>query len=238
MRVALAVFRREIGSLFGHPPAYVALGLWLALLSAFTLWLDDLLAAGVCSMDRPFWFMAAGFVVLVPAIAMRMFAEERRTGSMELLGTLPARPIELVVGKWLAATAVIAAALALTFPWPIALALHGPLDPGPVIGGYFALLLFGAASAALGTLASAVADHPTVAFLVALALCLVPWLLGLALPLMPGSFAPLVEHLSFQHHLSALTQGVLDTAALVHAGATIAIGLSLSAAALEARRLA
>ena len=238
MRVVSAVFRREIGSLFGHPPAYVALIVWVALQSAFTLWLDDLLAAGVCTMDRPFWFMALGFVVVVPAIAMRMFAEERRTGSMELLGTLPARPIELVVGKWLAATAVIAVALSLTLPWPIALALHGPLDPGPVIGGYLALLLFGAASTALGTLASAVADHPTVAFLGALTLCLTPWLLGLALPMVPGALAPLVDHLSFQHHLAALTHGVLDTAALVHAGATIAIGLSLSAAALEARRLA
>lgn len=237
MRAVSAVFRREIAGLFGQPPAWVALAVWILLVSLFSLWLDDVLAAGVCAMDRPFFWMAVGLVVLVPAIAMRLFAEERRTGTFELLATLPARPIELVVGKWLAASAFVAVALAITLPWPLALRAQGALDPGPVIGGYLGLWLLGAAFAAIGTFASAIADHPTVAFLAALFLCLVPWLLGFALPLVPGGIAPLVEYLSFQHHVDSLARGVIDTRSVLFLGSIAAIGVYGAALALDARRL-
>lgn len=237
MRAVSAVFRREIAGLFGQPPAYVALAVWVLLVSLFSLWLDDVLAAGVCAMDRPLFWMAVGLVVLVPAIAMRLFADERRTGTFELLATLPARPIELVVGKWLAATAFVGVALAVTAPWPVALRWHGPLDPGPVIGGYLGLWLLGAAFAAIGTLCSAIADHPTVAFLTALFACLAPWLLGFALPIVPGAAAPIVEYLSFQHHVDSLARGVIDTRSVLFLGSIAALGVYGAALALEARRL-
>src|SRR5687767_14620075 len=99
----LAIFRRELWGFFGHPIAYIVLTLFLLLLSAFTLWFEDVFAAGVASMRGPFFWTAACFLFLIPAVTMRLLAEERRTGSLEILGTLPLTSGEIVTGKWLAA---------------------------------------------------------------------------------------------------------------------------------------
>lgn len=233
----VAIFRRELVGFFGHPLAYIVLTLFLLLLSAFTLWFDDIFASGVASMRGPFFWMAACFLFLVPAVTMRLLAEEHRTGSLELLGTLPLTPVEIVTGKWLAAVALIAAALGLTFAWPVALDWHGDLDWGPVIGGYLGMLLLGAAFAAIGTFASSVTENQVIAFLLALTACVLPWVLGFALALVPGDALPIVQYLTFEYHFTNLARGVLDTRSLVFYGSIVAVGLGAAAWVLERRRL-
>lgn len=237
MRNTAAVFQREVAAFFGHPLAPIVLSLFLGLLALTSLWLDDLYQGGVASMRRPFFWMSASFLFFVPAITMRLLAEERRTGSLEMLVTLPLSSGQIVVGKWLAAVSMVAAALLLTLGWPVSLALLGDLDWGPVVGGYVGLLLQGAALAAIGVAASALTENQIVAFLLAAVLGLLPWVVGLALPLVPATWVPLVQYLTFDYHFSNLARGVLDTRSLVFYGGVIALGLHAAVSALELRRL-
>ena len=154
MRNVAAVLRRELVGFFGQPLAYVALAIFLAMVAAFTLWFDDVLLSGVANMYIPFRWITVCFLFLVPATTMRSIAEERRTGSLEMIATLPMTPGELVVGKWLAAVVLVASALVLTLGYPFALASLGSLDWGPVLGGYLGLLLVGASFASVGLAAS------------------------------------------------------------------------------------
>jgi ABC-2 type transport system permease protein len=233
-----SVFRRELAAYFGHPLAYVALFVYLGLLAAFTLWFDDVLALGVADMRRVFTWMAAGFVFLVPAVTMRLVAEERRSGSLELLATLPLTSTEIIVGKWMAANAIVAAALGLSLSWPVVIARLGALDPGPVAAGYLGLALLGAAFAAIGVFASSITDNQVVAFLVGATLCLLPWAFGFALALVPGWLVPLAQWMTFEYHFGNLARGVLDSRSFVFYGATIVLALRLAIHVLEHRRLA
>jgi ABC-2 type transport system permease protein len=216
----------------------VALFVYLGLLAAFTLWFDDILADGVADMRRVFTWMAAGFVFLVPAVTMRLVAEERRSGSLELLATLPLTTTEIVVGKWMAANALVFSAVVLSASWPIALSRLGTLDWGPVMAGYLGLMLLGAAFASIGVFASSITDNQVVAFLVAATLCLLPWALGFALALVPGWLVPLVQWMTFEYHFGNLARGVLDSRSLIFYGAVIVAALRLATHVLEHRRLA
>jgi ABC-2 type transport system permease protein len=232
-----AIFRRELAGFFGHPLAYIVLTLFVLLLSVFTLWFDNLLATRVASMRGPFFWTAACFLFLVPAVTMRLVAEERRTGSLELLGTLPLTSTEIVVGKWLAAVALIAVGLGLTVSWPIALSMLGDLDWGPVIGGYVGLLLLGSAFAAIGTFTSALTENQVVAFLLSFAACLLPWAFGFFLSMVPGDLVPFVQYLTFEYHFTNLARGVLDSRSLIFYASVCVVGLRLAALVLEQRRL-
>jgi ABC-2 type transport system permease protein len=209
----------------------------VALLAVFSLWFDDVLRAGLASMRRPFFWIAACFVFLVPALTMRLLADERRSGSIQILGTLPVTYTEIVVGKWLAAVTLVAIALGLTAPYPAALAMLGDLDWGPVAGGYLGLLLAGAAFAAISTAASALTESQVIAFLLSLTACLLPWFFGFTLHLIPSNWVPIVEYLAFEYHFSNLARGILDTRSLVFFTTVIAVSLRIAVLILDHRRL-
>lgn len=228
---------RELAAAFGRPLAAVVLAVWIGLLALLTLWLDDVLLAGVASVRRPTWWMALCLLFLVPATTMRALADDRRTGAWQVLGALPITPTEHVVGKWLAAVGLVALALVLTVPWPLAIAAYGPLDPGPVLSGYLGLLLFGASLAAVGIAASAATDSQVVAFLVALAAGVVPFLVGAALPLLPPAVVPLAAAITFDSHFQALSRGVIDTRSVVLAGAVTVVALRAAVQLVDRQRL-
>lgn len=210
---------------------------FLAIVGGFSLWFSDILAAGVATMRTVFFWSAVGYLLLIPAVTMRLFAEEKRTGSLELLVTMPVTEPEMVLGKYLAALALMTAALGLTFTYPLTLASLGALDWGPVIGGYLGLLLLGAAFCAIGTAASAVSSNQIVAFLLALGLCLVHFVPGFALSRVPAQVLPVVQHLSFDYHFDSLARGVVDTRNLLFYGGVVALFLHVAVFALERRRL-
>ena len=237
MRNVLTISQRELRDTFGQLTAWVSLALFLGLVAVFSLWFDDVLRSGVASMRRPFLWMAGCFVFLIPAVTMRLIADERRTGSLQILGTLPVSHAEIVVGKWLAAVSLVAVSLALPATYPIALAQLGDLDWGPVFGGYLGLLFAGAAFSAISTTASALTERQVIAFLLSLTACMIPWLMGLARSLVPSGWVPILEYLSFQYHFSNLARGVIDTRSLVFFTTTIAISLRAAVLILDHRRL-
>jgi ABC-2 type transport system permease protein len=169
---------------------------------------------------------------------MRLFAEEKRTGSIELLVTLPVTEGEMVLGKYLAALALMGLALSLTLSYPLTLAQLADPDPGPIIGGYLGLALLGAAFCAIGTAASALTSNQVVAFLMALLVGLLPFASGYALARVPGALLPVVQYLTFEYHFNNLARGVLDSRDLIYYGSVVALFLHIAVWALERRRLA
>ncbi len=237
MRNVSAVFRRELASAFDSPLAYIVVPVFLGLVAAFVLFFQDMLATGVASLRSFFFWASLFFVVLVPAVTMRLFAEERRTGSLELLVTLPLTDLEVVLGKYLAALALLATALLLTISYPITLASLGALDWGPVVGGYLGLLLLGSALCAIGTAASSVTSSQVVAFLLAMVLCLLPFAMGFFLHRVPAIALPAVQYLSFDYHFNNLARGVLDSRDLVYFLSVVVAGLAAAVLALRHGRL-
>ena len=173
MRKVIAIAQRELRSYFDSPVAYIVLVSFL--LIAGWMYFSTLFLMGRADM-RPF-FAPSIFspsmllVILAPAITMRLIAEERKTGTIELLTTMPIRDGEVILGKFLAALSLIAAALVLTLVYPLSVAALGPLDWGPVVSGYLGLLLFSAALLAIGILCSTLTNNQIVAFIVSFLVC-------------------------------------------------------------------
>ncbi len=252
----LAIARRELGAYFDSSLAYVIVPIYVVLVGGFALWFDDLFATGVVSMRGVFFWSALFLVVLVPAVTMRLFAEEYRTGSIELLATLPVREEELVLGKYLAAVGLISVGVLSTLAYPVTIAIlgvpasdadvpflvrlvnEGTLDLGAVACGYLGLLLLGAAIAGVGTGVSALTQSQIVAFLGALVVSLFPFVVGMFLDRVPLALQPLAQFMSLEHHFDNLARGVLDTRDLVFYASFAAIGLHTAVYALERRRWA
>jgi len=237
MRRVLSITARELASYFNSSLATIVLPIFLVLVGVFSLFFSDLFNSGIASMRQVFFWTTLFLALLIPALTMRSFAEERRCGSLELLLTLPVTEGEAVLGKYLAALALVWLALALTLSYPISLALHSDLDWGPIVGGYVGMALVGAAYCAIGLAASAATSNQMVAFLVGMVLCLVPYAMGFFLPSVPASLLPLAQHLSFQTHFNSLARGVLDTRSLAFYGTVVLLALHAAVFSLEQKRL-
>jgi ABC-2 type transport system permease protein len=238
MRAVLAIYRRELSSYFDTSLAYIVIPVFLALVGGFSLFFQDILATGLATMRSVFFWSAVFFLLLIPAVTMRLFAEEKRTGSIEMLVTLPVDEGAMVLGKYLASLTLMTLALALTVTYPATLASLGDLDWGPVIGGYVGMFLLGAAFTAIGTAASALTSNQIVSFLVALLVCLVPFASGYALTKVPAVILPVVQYISFEYHFNNLARGVIDTRDIIFYGSVVALFLHLAVWSLERRRLA
>ena len=232
-----AIFKRELSSYFDSPLAYIVIPVFLALVGGFSLYFQDLLGGGIASL-RPVFFWASVFMLLlIPAVTMRLFSEEHRTGSIELLVTLPVGEPAIVLGKFLAAFTLVATAIGLTFSYPLTLIILSDMDLGPVVGGYIGLLGLGASFTAIGTATSVGTRNQIVAFLLALGICLVPFASGFALKQVPPAILPLVQFLSFEAHFNNLARGVIDSRDLIFYGSIVAMFLHIAVFGLERRRL-
>ena len=179
-------------------------------------------------------------VLLVPALTMRLWAEEEKQGTMEVLLTLPAHQHELVLGKFLASWALLGTGLALTFFLPVTVSFLGNLDWGPVIGGYVGALLLGGAYLAAGPFVSATTENQILAFILALVVCL--GLYGLGTDAFAGLFpdrtSALLRSLGTGSRFQSIARGVIDLRDLVYYLSLTTLFLAASVAALRVRRWA
>lgn len=233
---AWSIARREVAGYLDLPIAYVVLPAFLLLAGTWFFVLHPFFIEGRATL-RPFFELAPFlFTFFVPAITMRTFAEERRTGTLEVLLSWPVGDGDVVLGKFGGAVALLAAGLALTLPYAITVAALGPLDWGPVAGGYLGLLLLGAADAALGILVSAWTANQIVAFVGAFGLLFALYVLGRALPLVPEPLAGVLEAVSFELRFDRFARGVVDSRDVVFFATVAAVALGLAAETLRARR--
>ena len=173
MRQALIIARRELGGYFATPVAYVFIVIFLVLQGTLTFNAGDFFGRGQADLVPFFNFLPWVFLLLVPAISMRLWAEERRLGTIELLLTLPITEAEAVIGKFLAAWAFCIIALALTFPFVITVNILGSPDNGVIAAGYLGGVLVSGAFLAIGAATSAMTKNQVIAFVLGVAISFV-----------------------------------------------------------------
>jgi len=216
MRNVLTIFRREFVSYFTTPLAYVFIVIFLVMAGVLTFFLGDFFDRGQADLQPFFAFHPWLYLVLIPALSMRLWAEERKSGTIELFLTLPIRMSEAVVGKFLAAWCFAGSALALTFPFWITVNLLGRPDNGVIVASYIGSWLMAGALLAIGACVSAATKNQVIAFIVTAAIAFIftvagsPVVLGLLQGWAPEWLIGAVTQISFLDHFSAITRGVLD----------------------------
>jgi len=222
MRNVLTIFRRELVGYFATPLAYVFIVIFLVMGGILTFFVGNFFERGQADLQPFFTFHPWLYVVLIPALSMRLWAEERRSGTIELFLTLPIRMTEAVVGKFLAAWCFAGIALALTFPFWITVNFLGRPDNGVILASYIASWLMAGTMLAVGACVSVMTKNQVIAFVVTAALGFIltvagsPIVLGLFQGWAPEWLVRGVTQVSFLGHFSAITRGVIDMRDLVY----------------------
>lgn len=242
MGSTLAICRRELRAYFTTPLAYVFIVIFLALNGATTFYFGGLFDRGQADMQPMFAFHPWLYLFLVPAVAMRLWAEERKSGTLELLMTLPVSTSQAVIGKFLAAWAFIAIALALTFPTWITVSYLGDPDHGVILASYFGSLLMAGAYLAIGGFVSALTRNQVIAFVVGAAVTFLFMMSGLELVLSafrgwaPPFVVDLVQSLSFLAHYDSIVRGMVDVRDLVFFLSMMGVFLFANAVTVDLKR--
>jgi ABC-2 type transport system permease protein len=211
-----AIFRRELASYFATPLAYVFMLIFVALAAAFTFYLGGFYERGQADLEPFFNFHPWLYLFLIPAISMRLWAEERKTGSIELLMTQPITLWQAVVGKFLAAWAFTGIALSLTFPLWLTVNYLGSPDNGAIFATYLGSLLMAGGFLAIGSCMSALTRNQVIAYIFAVVACFLFLLAGFPLVLdlfrawAPQVLVDAIASLSFLTHFEAISKGVID----------------------------
>lgn len=236
------VFKRELASYFMTPIAYVFIVIFLFLSGIFAFYLGNFFARGQADLEPFFTFHPWLYLFLIPSLAMRLWAEERRGGTIELLLTLPITIPQAVLGKFLAAWVFTGIALALTFPMWLTVNYLGDPDNGVIFASYLGSLLMGGAFLAIGACVSCLTKNQVIAFVVTAVVCLIFVLSGYPLVLdFFGSWAPqflveVISSFSFLSHFNAITQGVIDMRDFIYFASLIAFWLFANVILIEMKK--
>ncbi|MDY0249913.1 MAG: ABC transporter permease subunit [Pseudomonas sp.] len=236
------IFKREFTSFFATPLAYVFLLIFLVLSSVFTFYLGGFYESGQANLNPFFNFHPWLYLFLVPALAMRMWAEERKSGTIELLMTLPITRFESVVGKFLAAWVFAGIALLLTFPMVLTVNYLGDPDNGAILTGYFGSWLLVGAYLAVGSCMSALAKNQVIAFILTVSLCFLFVVSGFSLVLdafngwAPQWLLDTVASFSFLTRFQAISKGVIDVRDLLYFVSFIAAWLMATAVVIDLKK--
>lgn len=234
MKNTLTIAGRQFRSYFNGPVAYIVICLVMLFLGFF-FWKPFFLY-GRATAREMFTYFALILTFAAPMLTMGLLAEEKRSGTIELLITMPVRDSEVILGKFLGVLGLYAVLVGLTLPYPISIATLGNLDWGPVFAGYIGLFLQGSALLAIGLMASSWTDNQLVALFVSLTISVLFFLIDKVLPLLPPAAAGVFEWLSFDFHFGSMTRGVLDLRDIIFFLSITGFSLGLAFRALESRR--
>ena len=234
MSPALVISRREIRTYFNSPVAYIVVTVF-TIITGY-LFFTQLFVEKQAELRGFFGIMPLLFMFLAPAITMRLLADEKSSGTIELLITLPVKDWQVVVGKFLAAMALLCTALALTLVFAITVRSLGPLDRGPAIGGYIGLVLMGGAYVSIGVMTSSFSRNSIVSFIVAFAISFALYLIGRLTQFVPPSLQALTSFLSIDSHFENISRGVIDSRDVIYYFSVIGVCLLVATLSLESRR--
>ena len=234
MSPALVISRREIRTYFNSPVAFIVVPVFVMVTGY--LFFTQLFLERQADLRGFFNIMPLLFMFIIPAITMRLLADEKQLGTLELLITMPVRDWEVVVGKFLAAMALLCTAIGLTLVFAITVKSLGPLDRGPTIGGYLGLVLMGGAYVSIGVMASSLTRNSIVSFIVAFAISFALYLLGRLTQFLPQALQKLVAYLSIHGHFENIGRGVIDTRDLIYYLSVMGVCLLVATLSLESRR--
>ena len=245
MRNTLTIFKRELGGYFSTPVAYVFIVVFLLLAGFFTFEPGQFFTGteqDQADLQKFFFFHPWLYLFLIPAISMRLWSEERRVGTVELLMTLPISTTQAVVGKFLAAWCFAAIALSLTFPMWITVSVLGEPDHGVILASYLGSLLMSGAFLAIGAFVSALTRNQVIAFVISLMVCLVFILAGFPAVLdffsgwAPASLLDTVRSFSFLTHFGSITKGLIDLRDLVFFGSLMVCFLLANTVVIDIKK--
>ncbi len=216
-----AILKRELGNYFSTPVAYVFIVIFLVLAGVFTFYLGGLYERGQADLQPFFTFHPWLYLFLIPALSMRLWAEERKTGTIELLMTLPVSIGEAVLGKFLAAWIFTGIALALTFPVWITINYLGDADNPVILLSYIGSFLMAGAYLAIGACVSAFTRNQVIAFVISFVICLIFVLAGFPMVMdvfqgwAPQALINTINSMSFLGHFESIAKGVIDLRDLI-----------------------
>jgi len=242
MNGVTAVFKRELASYFATPIAYVFIVIFLVLAGLFTFWYGGFYETGQADLSAFFYWHPWLYLFLVPALSMRLWAEERKSGSIELLMTLPLEVWQAVAGKFFAAWAFTAIAIALTFPVWITVNYLGDPDNGVVLAAYFGSILMAGGFLAVGACISATTKNQVIAFILSVVACFALMAPGMGLVqnllsgVIPQWLVDGLAGLSFQTHFEFISKGVIDLRDLVYFALMIGACLYANTLVLELKK--
>lgn len=236
------IFRRELTSYFLTPLAYIFIVIFLAMAGTFTFFVGSFFTRGQADLQPFFQFHPWLYLFLIPAITMRLWAEERKTGSIELLLTLPISITAAVLGKFLAAWCFTGIALALTFPMWITVNVLGNPDNGAILAGYAGSFLMAGSFLAVGAAISPLSKNQVIAFVVTSVVCFVFTVGGTGVVLnffsgwAPTLLVDTISQMSFMTHFNAISRGVIDARDMVYFASVIGFFLFANAILVDLKK--
>ena len=220
------VFKREFRALFVSPVAYIIMALFLV--TAGWFFFSTYFLLNQVNMRRFFSLLPLILTFTIPALTMRVFSEEYRSGSYEILMTLPLSRLEVVLGKYFSSLAMVLVMMVPTLLYPFIVGMTGDLDMGPVIGGFVGALFLAAAYTAIGVLASSLTHNQVVAFIISVAVCFFLYILNSMLILVPPFLTGFFQYLSSSYHFESIAKGLIDSRDLVYFLSIITAALYLT----------
>jgi len=242
MSILLNIIKRELKGYFTTPIAYVFIVIFLMLSGVFAFYLGGMYERNQADLSVFFNFHPWLYLFLVPAVSMRMWSEERRSGNIELLMTLPVRQRDWVLGKFFSAWIFIAIALLLTFPMWISINYLGEPDNGLIIASYIGSFLLGGAFLAIGSCISIASKNQVIAFILTAVICFLFLLSGMPMVLdffslwAPQSFVDAIASMNFLAHYSSINKGVLDLGDIVYFAMVIGVWLYATSIVLDMKK--
>ena len=242
MSPVITVMRRELSGYFSTPVAWVFIVIFLVMSGVFTFYIGSFYERGMADMAPFFQFHPWLYLFLVPAIAMRLWAEERRSGTIELLLTLPLTTGRVVLGKFLAAWLFLGLALVLTFPVWLTVNYLGNPDNGIIVAGYIGSWLMAGGFLAIGSCMSALTRNQVVAFILSVVICFgfllsgLPMVMNVFTEWAPQALLDVIADFSFLAHFAAISKGVIDLRDLVYFTLVITFWLLANTILLEIKK--
>jgi len=230
-----AIYKKEMKSYFNSAIAYVIIVVFLALVGWF--YVNNIFLINAASM-RPMFdtVIPLIFLLIIPAITMRLLSEESKSGTIEFLATKPVRDLDIILGKFLAAWSLIGLMLAQTLLYFVTIASLGEMDYGVVASGYFGLLLVSAAYISFGIFASSITDNQIVAFIIGLIITVFFYFIDKALMYVPAWAASTVQYFGVDFHYLSIARGVIDTRDLLYFVSLIGFMLYLTVFSIGRRK--
>ncbi len=208
------IYARELKTYFTSPTGYLVIALFLIITGWF--FFSSFFLFEKADLRGFFNLLPIIFAFTIPAVTMRLFSEEYRSGSFEIIGTMPVTSLDIVAGKSLAALVFVALMLLPTISYPIFISFIGDLDWGPVIGGYTGAILLAGTYVGIGVLASSCTRNQIVAFIISAAVCLFMSLIDRMLILIPTGLGKILQAISSGYHFSNISRGILDSRDLLY----------------------